>query len=89
MNLTANRCDLYSVTSSKIFPVSEGRRSFRNRYDMTSVARNVKSRIFLDAFIILYVSYKLKYLQRNHGRNSAEGGGGVGGRGCNQQNFFP
>ena len=47
---------------------------------MTSVARNVESGIFLDAVIILYVSYKLKYLQRNQGRSSAEGGGGGGGR---------
>ena len=46
---------------------------------MKSVARNVESRIFLDAFIILYVSYKLKYLQRNQTRSPAEGGeGGVG-----------
>ena len=45
---------------------------------MKSVARNVDSRILLDAFIILYVSYKLKYLQRNQGRSSAEEGGGGG-----------
>ena len=48
---------------------------------MTSVARNVESRIFLDAFIILYVSYKLKYLQRNQTRSPAEGGWGGGGVG--------
>ena len=52
---------------------------------MKSVARNVESRIFLDAFIILYVSYKLKYLQRNQTRSPAEGGGGGGGY---QQNCF-
>ena len=48
---------------------------------MKSVARNVESRIFLDAFIILYVSYKLKYLQRNQTRSPAEVGGGGGGVG--------
>ena len=52
---------------------------------MKSVARNVESRIFLDACIILYVSYKLKYLQRNQGRSSEEEGGGGG----NQQKVFP
>ena len=53
---------------------------------MKSVARNVESRIFLDAFIILYVSYKLKYLQRNQTRSPAEVGGGGGGG--YQKNFF-
>ena len=54
---------------------------------MKSVARNVESRIFLDAFIILYVSYKLKYLQRNQGRSSEEEGWGGGG--VINKKFFP
>ena len=56
MNLTANRCDLYSVTSSKIFPVSEGRRFFRSRYKIWSPSHEMLRAEFFWMPLLYYMS---------------------------------
>ena len=79
MNLTANRCDLYSVTSSKIFPVSEGRRFFRSRYKIWSPSHEMLRAEFFWMPLLYYMSVTNWSICNaiKHGV-PRRGGGGVG-----------